>query len=143
MASVTVPPGQDGAHDQDDAPEQDGPHDQDDPLNQDGSEADYRFTLANERTLLAYLRTALALDAAGLAAVQFLTDIGSHWGRALLGLLLAAAGTVAATGGYLRWRAIQQAMRSDAPLPQAKLPLLLAAVVALISVGALIGVLIR
>jgi putative membrane protein len=119
MASVTVPP------------------------TQDGSEPDYRFTLANERTLLAYLRTALALDAAGLAAVQFLTDIGSHWGRALLGVLLAGAGTVAATGGYLRWRAIQHAMRRNAPLPRANLPLLLAVVVALISGVALIGVLIR
>ena len=41
----------------------------------DEQEPDYRFTLANERTYLAYLRTSLACYAGGLSAVQFL-DLG-------------------------------------------------------------------
>jgi putative membrane protein len=104
------------------------------------SEPDYRFTLANERTLLAYLRTALGLDAAGLAAVQFLTDIGSHWVRVLAGLLLVAAGSVASAGGFLRWRAIQRAMRRAEPLPAAVLPVVLAGIVAITSLIAAIAV---
>jgi putative membrane protein len=104
------------------------------------SEPDYRFSLANERTLLAYLRTALGLDAAGLAAVQFLTDIGSHWVRVLAGLLLVGAGTVASAGGFLRWRAIQQAMRRSDPLPAAVLPVVLAGIVAVTSLIAAIAI---
>lgn len=106
----------------------------------DEVEPDYRFTLANERTLLAYLRTALGLDAAGLAAVQFLTDIGSHWVRVLAGLLLVAAGAVASAGGYLRWRAIQRAMRRSEPLPAAVLPVVLAGIVAITSLVAAVAV---
>jgi putative membrane protein len=103
------------------------------PDGSDEAEPDYRFTLANERTLLAYLRTALGLDAAGLAAVQFLTDIGSHWVRVVAGLLLVTAGTVASAGGYLRWRAVQRAMRRSEPLPPAVLPMVLAGIVAITS----------
>jgi putative membrane protein len=109
----------------------------------DEHEPDYRFTLANERTLLAYLRTALALDAAGLAAVQFLTSVGPHWGRALAGLLLAAAGTVASAGGYLRFRENQTAMRRGQPLPAGSLQAALAAIVAITSVVAAIAVVLR
>jgi inner membrane protein YidH len=109
----------------------------------DGTEPDYRFTLANERTLLAYLRTALALDAAGLAAVQFLTSVGSGWLRVTVGVLLTVAGTLAAIGGYQRWRSVQGAMRRGQPLPRADLTLLLAGVVALISVIAVVAVIIR
>lgn len=97
-------------------------------------EPDYRFTLANERTLLAYLRTALALDAAGLAAVQFLTDIGSHLFRTVIGVLLALTGSAAAGGGYLRWRSVQRAMVQARPLPSASIALLVAGVVAVASI---------
>ncbi len=38
----------------------------------DGSEPDARFTFANERTFLAWSRTALALVVAGLAVIQLL-----------------------------------------------------------------------
>jgi putative membrane protein len=107
------------------------------------AEPDYRFTLANERTLLAYLRTALALDAAGLAAVQFLTEIGPHWVRMVAGVLLAAAGAASSAGGYVRWRSIQAAMRRQEPLPSSQLPLFVAAVVAVASLVAAIGVVSR
>ena len=40
-----------------------------------GSQPDYRFSLANERTFLAWLRTGLALIAGGLAAAQFLPPL--------------------------------------------------------------------
>lgn len=101
------------------------------------TEPDYRFTLANERTFLAYLRTALALDAAGLAAVQFLTSIHQEWARRLVGGVLATAGVIAATGAYLRWRKNVAAMRSGRPLPATAMPLGLAIAVVIVSIAAI------
>lgn len=44
------------------------------PLQEVGKAPDYRFTLANERTFLAWVRTALAMMAAGVAVVQFVLE---------------------------------------------------------------------
>lgn len=83
----------------------------------EGVQPDYRFSLANERTLLAYSRTALAALVAGaaLAGTPLLTD-GPTW-VALLGalpLLAAAAIARAARGRFL---ATERAMRLGTPLP--------------------------
>jgi len=102
-------------------------------------EPDYRFTLANERTFLAYLRTALALDGAGLAVVQFLTVVGTREGRGLTGIALVLGGTGTALAGFLRWRAVQAAMRRDAPLPASYVPIVLTAMVALGSIAAAVA----
>ncbi len=98
---------------------------------------DYRFTLANERTFLAYVRTALALDAAGLAAAQFLTDIGTDWLRQLVAVVLVIAGVLVSLGAYRRWAANDSAMRRNAPLPATSMPVGLAVGAALISLVAL------
>ena len=64
---------------------------------------DYRFLLANERTFLAYVRTALALQVAGLGVLQFLTH--SHDAvRYTLGLALVLAGSFVGVSGYRRFR---------------------------------------
>ncbi len=105
---------------------------------EDGTEPDYRFTLANERTFLAYLRTALALDAGGLAVVQFLTGLATPQARRATGAFLAVSGLVAAVAGYRRWRANQRAMRLGRPLPPSSVPLTLAVVVALASAIAIL-----
>ncbi len=99
-------------------------------------EPDYRFTLANERTFLAYVRTALALDAAGVAAMQFLTTVEDVWLRRLIGIVLTVAGIGASLGAYYRWRANVAAMRSSAPLPPTLMPLGLAAAALIVSVAA-------
>ncbi|HEY6740628.1 MAG TPA: DUF202 domain-containing protein [Actinopolymorphaceae bacterium] len=96
-------------------------------------EPDYRFTLANERTFLAYLRTALAIDAAGIAVVEFVEALGTPWVRRGLGIVLAVAGILLGLGGYLRWNANLAAMRAGAPLPKTFLPLGLAAAVLVVS----------
>jgi putative membrane protein len=80
-----------------------------------GREPDYRFSLANERTLLAWVRTALALDAAGLGVVRF--------APVLLGAL-------AAWSGYRRFVAAGRAIRAGAPLPAASAPRVLATTLA-------------
>ncbi len=103
------------------------------------AEPDYRFTLANERTFLAYVRTALALDGAGLAVVQFLTKLGSQHDRDLTGGLLVIGGLATVLAGFLRWRSVQAAMRRSAPLPSTWVPLALTAIIGLGSLVAAIA----
>ncbi len=83
----------------------------------DDHEPDYRFTLANERTFLAWLRTALALLAAAVAVVQLVPRLDQPGVRKGLGLLLAALSLVVSAGSVQRWRAVERAMRRDEPLP--------------------------
>jgi putative membrane protein len=71
-------------------------------------EPDYRFTLANERTFLAWIRTALALIAGGVAVVQLVPSFGFP-GR--------------------RWQRVQDAMRRGTDLPPSKMPMVLAAAI--------------
>lgn len=101
------------------------------------AEPDYRFTLANERTFLAYVRTALALDAAGVAAMQFLTSVDSEWVRRLIGIVLTVAGIGASIGAYHRWRANVAAMRQGAALPPTLLPAGLAVAALIVSLAAI------
>lgn len=103
---------------------------------------DYRFTLADERTLLAWLRTGLALVAAGVAVVEYAPDLGSRWGSAAVAGALVLCGLAAAIGGYLRWRGNERAIDADRPLPPNRtLPALVAAVAAvLVVVAVLVGV---
>jgi putative membrane protein len=100
-------------------------------------EPDYRFTLANERTFLAYLRTALAFYAGGVSAVQFL-DFEQRWVARAIGLVLVLAGLAASVGAYVRWKQNLAAIREQGPLPASKLPLLLATTVTLAGAGGLI-----
>ena len=64
-------------------------------VRKDGGTPDYRFSLANERTFLAWLRTALALIGGGFAVDQFLPDLRWGW-RVGLALALLAAGVLCA-----------------------------------------------
>ncbi|TWD81496.1 putative membrane protein [Kribbella amoyensis] len=101
-------------------------------------EPDYRFTLANERTYLAYLRTSLACYAGGLSAVQFL-DIGpGHWAGRIIGVVLVLAGIVTTAGAFRRWRQNILAMRQGAPLPLTRLPLMLGATIAVVGLVGLL-----
>jgi putative membrane protein len=76
---------------------------------------DYRFLLANERTFLAYLRTALSLQVAGLAVLQFLTK-GHTSLRLTLGIALVAVGSYVGLVGYLRWRSNDRSIRAGAAM---------------------------
>ena len=104
----------------------------------DRHEPDYRFTLANERTLLAWVRTSLALDAAGLGVVRFAPPLGGPAGRAVIGGVLVLLGAVTAWSGHRRFVATDQAMRADAPIPEHAAPRILAAALAGLSVVVLV-----
>jgi putative membrane protein len=103
----------------------------------DEHEPDVRFTYANERTFLAWNRTALALVATGVAATQLLPEFHVSGGRRILGLPLIALGALVAVTSFRHWQANQRAMRRHEPLPRSTMPLVLSigiGVVAIISV---------
>ncbi|UOX99849.1 YidH family protein [Blastococcus sp. PRF04-17] len=109
---------------------------------QDSGHPDYRFTLANERTLLAWLRTGLALVAGGVAVATYAPDLGVRWGSGAVALGLVLAGLFAALAGHRRWRANEAAIAGGRPLPGSPLvPAMTAAVAAVVVVVAvLVGV---
>jgi len=100
---------------------------------------DPRFTMANERTFLAWNRTALALVVAGLGIVQLLPPFpGVPWGRHALGVPLIVLGAVVSVAAYVEWRQNQTALRRSAPMPRSVLPRIL--VVTITGVAALSAV---
>jgi putative membrane protein len=108
------------------------------PLHSVGEEPDARFTYANERTFLAWNRTALALIATGVAASQLLPVLDINFARRLLGLPLIAMGALLALASYRRWEANERAMRLREPLPPSPLPRLLALGIGIVAVLAIV-----
>jgi putative membrane protein len=95
------------------------------------TEPDPRFTLANERTFLAWNRTALALIAAGLGIVQLLPPFpGVPFGRHVVGIPLIVLGAVIAAAAHWELKRNQTAMRRGEPLPRSVVPRLLTITVA-------------
>jgi putative membrane protein len=95
---------------------------------------DYRFTLANERTFLAWLRTSLALDAAAVA-VSLVPAFGPPGTRVVLGTMIAALGVAVAVGAMWRWRRVQRSMERQEDLPHTRMPLLLGVGLGLIGIA--------
>jgi putative membrane protein len=104
----------------------------------DEEEPDVRFTYANERTFLAWNRTALALIATGVAATQLLPEFHVDGGRRILGLPMIALGALVAFTSYRHWKANQQAMRRGEPLPRSPMPLVLSIGIAIVAVIAVV-----
>ncbi|WP_280299181.1 YidH family protein [Nocardia neocaledoniensis] len=107
-----------------------------------GREPDYRFTLANERTFLAWIRTALGLLAGGVAVAHFASAGTDPRVRTAVGTLCAVLACLIAVGAFRQWRRVQIAMRRDAPLPRPPLvPVTLAGVclAAMLSVALVAG----
>jgi len=95
------------------------------------TEPDPRFTLANERTFLAWNRTALALVAAGLGIVQLLPPFpGVPFGRHVVGIPLIVLGAVIAAAPHWELERSQTAMRRGEPLPRSVVPRLLTITIA-------------
>ncbi len=101
-------------------------------------EPDYRFTLANERTFLAWQRTALGLLAAAVAVVQLVPELSIAGARHVLGIILGLLAILTAGMGILRWQQVDRAMRRDLPLPRHPTPIYLGiglALVGLLTLG--------
>ncbi|NYG59907.1 putative membrane protein [Nocardioides daedukensis] len=104
----------------------------------EGEEPDYRFSLANERTFLAWIRTSLALLAAGVA-VDVVDLSLSATSQHLLAVLLVSAGLVTSVASWVRWALAERAMRRREPLPSFGTGLTFTLVVVAAAIVVLIG----
>ncbi|MFE6847758.1 YidH family protein [Streptomyces sp. NPDC057686] len=106
----------------------------------EGETPDYRFSLANERTFLAWIRTALALVGGGFAVDQFLPDL--RWGvRVGMSLALLAVGAACALRAVNHWVRCERAMRRGEDLPLSRFPVVLSLGVGLVAVSMVLVVL--
>jgi len=102
-----------------------------------GEDPDPRYSLANERTFLAWVRTSLAMFAGGVA-LHALAVPSTGWARTLLVVLLIGVGGVVCVVALLRWARIERAMRLREPLPSFGLGVVMT--VALVLVSALLAI---
>ncbi|QEU95436.1 YidH family protein [Streptomyces kanamyceticus] len=109
-------------------------------IREDGDTPDYRFSLANERTFLAWLRTALALIGGGFAVDQFLPDLRWAW-RIGLALALLAAGVLCSLRAVNHWVRCERAMRRGEDLPASRFPTFLGLAVAVVALAMVVVVL--
>ena len=104
--------------------------------NQEGEEPDYRFSLANERTFLAWVRTALAILAGAILLHEFALKLQPHSVISLISIALAVLSAVLGAGSYKRWKGNEIAMRHARPLPFSRLFMVLSAAVLALSATA-------
>ena len=97
-----------------------------------GEEPDPRFSLANERTALAWMRTALALVGGGVAIVSVSSLATLPKWSALIGAAACLGGGALAVRAVAAWGRVERALRLHQPLPSPRaLPALAGGVVAL------------
>ncbi|MFF5446622.1 YidH family protein [Streptomyces sp. NPDC012888] len=109
-------------------------------IREEGDTPDYRFSLANERTFLAWVRTALALVGGGFAVDQFLPDL--RWGvRVGMALALLVAGAACALRAVNHWVRCERAMRRGEDLPVSRFPVVLGLAVGLVAAAMVLVVL--
>ncbi|SDT77384.1 YidH family protein [Actinoplanes derwentensis] len=108
-----------------------------------GITPDYRFSLANERTFLAWIRTGLALIAGGLACAQFLPPLPVAHLREIIAVLLLVLGALVALRAVDHWVRTERAMRLGVDLPRSRFPAVLAIAVAVGAVAIIGAVLIQ
>lgn len=102
---------------------------------------DYRFTLANERTFLAWIRTSLGLLAGGVAVETLVQPYRIAGVRTAIGVACIVLAVVLAVGSYTHWRDAERAMRAGGELPRSVMVPILATGVAVVSLLACFGVL--
>ena len=114
-------------------------HQGDNHLDRPLEELDYRFTLANERTFLAWMRTSLAVMAGAVAITQFATSVPRGL-RLFSGLVLVVLAVALSAAGFRSWGERERRMRSGEPIARSGLLLAIAAAVSL--VGLLVAIVI-
>ncbi|NUP59239.1 MAG: DUF202 domain-containing protein [Pseudarthrobacter sp.] len=108
-----------------------------------GEEPDPRFTLANERTFLAWIRTSLAMLAGGIAVEAFTSGLFLEPVRKGLAVILLLLGMMLSGGAAVRWLRVERSMRNKAPLPLPLLVPLLAGAGALAAAVVVVFILLR
>ncbi|GAA3047152.1 DUF202 domain-containing protein [Gordonia defluvii] len=96
---------------------------------------DARFTLAAERTMLAWLRTSMGLIAAGVAVLHIVEPFGNSHARSLIGSTLLLIGALAAVLGLVRWRRVDRALADGGPMPGPASVMVLTLLVVVVALG--------
>ncbi|MCZ9884934.1 YidH family protein [Arthrobacter sp. B2a2-09] len=104
----------------------------------DGTEPDPRFSLANERTFLAWIRTSLALLAGGVALEALGLRIQSDF-RLCASVLLILCGVLSPVQAWMGWKKTERALRIGTPLPPASMALPLVILLSGVGVFVLAG----
>lgn len=107
-----------------------------------GSEPDPRFSLANERTILAWLRTALGLIAGGTALEALELPMEPRL-RLASAIILLTAGAVVPVVSWIEWARVERAMREHAPLPGAITGAVLVTTISVVGVLVLLALLLH
>lgn len=105
-----------------------------------GTTPDPRFSLANERTFLAWVRTSLALLAGGVALDAVELD-GPRGLQTALAIVLVVLGLLGAAASWLRWAATERAMRLRRPLPSTAVLVWIALALMVVATGLVVLVL--
>jgi putative membrane protein len=105
------------------------------------ADVDYRFLLANERTFLAWMRTALALIAGGVALDQFVVVAGARDLVTVLGIFAIVLGGIVAVLGMVQWRRADRAMRNANRMNSSSTVMILGSILALfaLTIALLLG----
>jgi putative membrane protein len=103
-----------------------------------GTEPDVSFSLANERTFLAWIRTSLALSAGGVA-LQAISLPVTPGLRTASALILVCLGVLAPVMAWFRWAALERGRRLARPLPAPLLGPVLAVGITVASLLLLVG----
>lgn len=106
----------------------------------EGRDPDPRFTLANERTLLAWLRTSMALIAGAVALEAFAADTIPAGIRTPLAVVLLVCASALALYAFRRWLRMESAMRHGRPLPAPGAAVILVAGVAAAALALVVGI---
>ncbi|SDS74446.1 YidH family protein [Corynebacterium timonense] len=107
----------------------------------DGDEPDPRFTLANERTFLAWTRTALAFLAGGIALEAIGLPGLAEGPRSVAAALLVLTSMAISLGAAVRWVRIERALRHSRPLPAPAIAPLLGVGIVVAGLALFVGVL--
>lgn len=103
-----------------------------------GDEPDPRFSLANERTFLAWIRTSLALVALGVAIEALAAPIHPPL-RFLAAILFILLGIVSAGYAWLSWSRTERALRLSQALPGLAIGAVMVAGVTLAVAAVIVG----
>lgn len=107
----------------------------------EGSDPDPRFTFANERTFLAWIRTSLALLAAGIGLEAFVEDVLADPLRLAVAVVLLVLGATLALTAFSRWLRSERALRLGRTLPGLGVAPVIAVGVGICGVAMLAGLL--
>ncbi|MCW2757203.1 MAG: putative rane protein [Nocardioidaceae bacterium] len=114
-----------------------------DRLRAEGSTPDPRMTLANERTFLAWIRTALAMVAGGIGLDAFAGDTIPAAVRVPLSVVLLLLGALLAGGSWARWLDAERALRRGDDLPVSRLTPVITSGVMVVALALVVVVLVR